>query len=202
MNCYSIKMTPFIDWFLGENLEKNPLPDNWDDILNEYMGLRENKGSRYMLDIIKDITFLKAKYQIIESACSQLLICFQHVLVSAADELKDILRQYNYRYKFDLSDEKSFSANIRAVLSANKKLITTWQRKEKDLEDYKKKHTGNEWSRKSFYVWAVTLGEHRQDRVDLDMVTVAEWCIMLNKYESYCEVVNAQQKGKQYGKHK
>lgn len=202
MNCYTLKMTPFIDWFLSENLDKNPLPDNWEDILNEYMGLRENKGSRYMLDIIKEITFLKAKYQIIESACSQLLICFQHVLIDAAQELKDILRQYNHRYPFDLTDEKTFSANIRAVLSSNKKLITTWQRKEKELEDYKKKHQGNEWTRKTFYVWAVTLGEHRGDRVDLDFVTVAEFCIMLNKYEAYCEVINAQQKGKQYGKSK
>lgn len=195
-------MTLFIDWFLSENLDKNPLPGEWEDILNEYMGLRENKGSRYMLDIIKDITFLKAKYQIIESCCSQLLICFQHVLVDAAAELIAILKQYNHRYAFDLADEKSFSANIRAVLSSNKKLISTWQRKETELEEYKKKHKGSEWTRKSFYVWAVTLGEHRQDRVDLDQVTVAEWCIMLNQYESYCEVVNAQQKGKQYGKRK
>lgn len=195
-------MTPFIDWFLNENLEQNPLPDNWDDILNEYMGLRENKGSRYMLDIIKDITFLKAKYQIIEQACSTLLVCFQHVFVSAAEELINVLKQYNYRYKFDLADEKMFSMNIRAVLSSNKKLISTWQRKEKEFEDYKKKHTGNEWTRKSFYVWAVTLSDHMKYRVDLDEITVAEWCTMLNKYDSYCEVVTAQQKGKQYGKRK
>lgn len=195
-------MTPFIDWFLNENQENNPSPDNWEDILNEFMGLRENKGSRYMLDMIKDITFLKAKYQIIEQSCTTLLICFQHKLEQEAKELISVLKQYNYRYKFDLADEKMFSMNIRAVLSANKKLISTWQRKEKEFEDYKKKHTGNEWTRKSFYVWAVTLGGHRKDRVDLDFVTVAEWCIMLNQYESYCEVINAQQKGKQYGQRK
>lgn len=195
-------MTPFIDWFLNENQENNPSPDNWEDILNEFMGLRENKGSRYMLDMIKDITFLKAKYQIIEQSCTTLLICFKHKLEQEAKELVNVLKQYNHRYKFDLADEKMFSMNIRAVLSANKKLISTWQRKEKEFEDYKKKHTGNEWTRKSFYVWAVTLGEHRKDRVDLDFVTVAEWCIMLNQYESYCEVINAQQKGKQYGQRK
>lgn len=189
-----------MDWFLGENLETNPLPGNWEDIFNEYMSLRENKSSSYMLGIVREITFLKAKYQIIEQTCTNLLLCFQHTMLAPGKELIDILRQYNHRYAFDFSNEKTFSANIRAVLSSNKKLISTWQRKEKELEDYKEKHKGNEWNRKSFYVWAVTLTEHFKQRIDLDITTVAEWCIMMNKYESYCEVVTAQQKGKQYGK--
>lgn len=192
-------MSSFIDWFLQENLEENPVPDNWDDILNEYMSLRENKSSMYMLHLIKEITFLKTQYQIIEQACNSLLICFDNRFTKGVDELRNILRQYNHRYKFDIVDEAGFSRDIRATLSSNKKLISTWQRKEKEIEDYKAKHKGNEWTRKSFYVWAVTLGEHRGDRVDLEIVTVAEWCIMLNKYEAYCEVQMAESRKVKYG---
>jgi hypothetical protein len=205
-------MTPFMDWFLGENLETNPYPDNWEDIFNEYMSLRENKSSAYMLNLVKEITFLKAKYQIVEHACTTLLACFEHHLVSAAADLVGILKQYNHRHKFDLTDEKMFSQNIRATLSSNKKLISTWQRKETELEDYQKKHAGNEWTRKTFFVWAVTLTEHFKQRIDLDIISVAEWCIMLNKYEAYCEVQMSQNRkasynqitanNQQYGKRK
>src|SRR5688572_5571658 len=142
MNCYQLKMTPFMDWFLGENLETNPRPDNWEDIFNEYMSLRENKSSAYMLNLAKEITFIKAKYQIVEHTCKTLVVCFEHHFISSAAELVAILKQYNHRYKFDLKDEKSFSQNIRATLSSNKKLISTWQRKESELEDYQKKHAG------------------------------------------------------------
>lgn len=198
MNCYSIKMSEFIPWFL----EESPRPENWEDIYGEYISLRENKNSLFILGLIKEIIFLKAKYQIIEETCKQLNVCFTHTFVEAAAELKGVLRLYNYRQPFDLANEMTFSRDLRAVLSLNKKHITAWERKEKELADFQKKHSGKAWTRKDFYVWAVTLSEYMKQRVDLDEITVAEWAIMLNKYESYCEVKTAEVKGKQYGKRK
>lgn len=195
MSCYKIKMSQFIEWFLDES----PKPDNWDDIYSEYISLRENKSALFIIGLIKEITFLKAKYKIIEEACKMMLVCFEHHLISAAEEVKTVLRLYDYRHKFDMADEALFTRDVRAVLSLNKKCITTWQRKEKELDEYQKKHTGKAWDRKGFYIWAVTLGEYQKQRIDLEIITVAEWCILINKYEQYCEVLNAQQKGKQYG---
>ena len=189
-------MVEFIEWFLDEK----PKPDNWDDIYSEYISLRENKSALYVLGLIKEITYLKAKYNIVEEACKMLLVCFEHVLIDAAKEVVSVLRLYNFRQPFDISNAMLFSRDIRAVLSMNKKTITTWQRKEKELDEYQKKHTGAAWDRKAFYIWAVTLGEYQKYRVDLEVVTVAEWCALMNNYEKYCEVLNAQHKGKQYGK--
>lgn len=192
-----------MDWYLQDTNPVVPRPDNWEDIYGEYISLRENKSALFILSLVKDITFLKAKYNIVEQCCNLLIVCFENSLVQQTEILKDTLRKYNFRYAFDLKNENTFSANIRAVLSANKKNITTWQRKEKELQEYQKKHEGKAWDRKGFYVWAVTLSDYNGgSRVDLEQITVAEWCIKMNQYEKYCEVVNAQQKGKQYGKHK
>lgn len=198
MNCYSVTMSEFIPWFL----EEKPRPDNWDDIYSEYISLRENKSSQYILGLIKEITFLKAKYSIVIECCKLLNICFTHVLVNQVPELKATLKLYNYRQAFDLANEMTFSRDVRAVLSMNKKTITTWERKEKELEDYHKKHTGTVWTRKDFYIWAVTLSDFMKYRVDLDVIKVAEWAAMLNKYERYCEIKEAELRGKQYGKRK
>lgn len=196
MTCYTVKMSQFIEWFL----EEKPRPDTWDDLYSEYISLRENKSALYVLGLIKEITFLKAKYQIIEEACRMLVLCFDNNLIKAYDELKPVLRLYNYRQAFDMTKPAEFARDIRAVLSANKKSITLRERKEHELNQYQEKHTGKAWDRKGFFIWAVTLGEYQGYRVDLDVTTVAEWCAMINKYEKYCEVINADQKGKKYGK--
>jgi len=198
MTAYKVKMSEFIPWFL----EETPRPEFWDDLYSEYISLRENKSSLYILGLIKEITYLKAKYKIIEQCCEMLNVCFRAVLIEQANELKDVLRQYNFRQVFPMDNEALFSRDIRAVLSANKKTISTWGRKEKDLEDFQQKHTGKAWDRKGFYVWAITLGEYQGYRMDLDVITVAEWCLLINQYEKYCEVVNAQQNSKNYGKRK
>lgn len=192
-------MIQFISWLL----EDEQRPEFWDDLYSEYISLRENKSANFVLSLVKDITYLKAKYNIVTTCCDMLNVCFQNVLIEPAEILKDTLRRYNFRYPFDLKDPVAFSANIRAVLSANKKTITTWQRKEKELEIYQEKHKGKPWDRKAFYMWAIAIGEKRQARVDLETVCVAEWCLMMNDYEKYCEVMNAQNnKVKPYGKPK
>lgn len=187
---------PFIAWFLDEE----PKPEDWNDLYSEYIGLRENKSSLYILGLIKEIAYLKAKYQIVNQACVMMMLCFENTLIEQHKELKDILKQYNFRFAFDMCKPDQFNRDIRATLSGNKKTITTWQRKEKELEDYQKKHSGDVWKKKDFYIWAITLGEYQGYRIELENTFVAEWCQLLNKYEQYCEIKNAQHTSKNYGK--
>lgn len=196
MNAYKVKMSDFIPWFL----EETPRPDFWEDLYAEYISLRENKSSLFILGLIKEITYTKAKYQIVVQACEMLTLCFKANLFEQAKELVAVLRLYNFRQAFPMDNEVFFSRDVRAVLSLNKKCISTWQRKEQELEDFQQKHAGKSWDRKGFYVWAITLGEWQGYRIDFETTTVAEWVTLLNQYEKYCEVVNAQQKGKNYGK--
>lgn len=193
---YNTKMILFISWLM----EEEPKPEDWEDLYSEYIGLRENKSSLYILGLIKEIAYLKTKYQIVNQAVEMLNLCFENTLIDQGQEIKKILKEYNFRFQFDMTKPELFSRDLRAVLSGNKKTITTWQRKEAELEEYQKKHAGEAWKKKDFYVWAITLGEHQGYRIDLETIYVAEWCQLLNKYEQYCEVKNAQYNSKNYGK--
>lgn len=199
MNCYELKMAPFLTYLFDE-VEK---PANWDDIYSEYIGLRENKNSLFILSLMKEVAYLKTKYFLIEKICEVLTSVVTNLSdkitvaqLSNVTELTDLiktLKEYGYRYPYDMKNKLTFSKDIRAVLSSAKKLITTRQRKEQELEQYQKRHAGKELTKKDFNVWAVTLTKFLGNYVNLEVVTVAMWCEMMNQYERYCEVQNAQQ---------
>lgn len=197
VTCYNLKMIDFIDYLLGE---KTPLPDNWEDIHAEYIGLIESKSSLFILGVMKEISTCKAKYQIIQEACSVMLVCFRAKLGNdTIKRLKDVLKGYGFRAEYNTENPATFSRDIKAALSGSKRLIMQWERKEKELEEYQKRHAGEALQRKDFFVWAVTLSEFLGFRVDLSTIVVAEWCQMRNQYEKYCEVKNAEQNNKLKG---
>lgn len=179
MTCYELKMVDFIAFLLGEKEQ----PENWNDIFSEYVGLRENKSSVYLLRLMTEINYLQNKYKIIIESVRILA-------VKKVEDLVDILKSHGFRAAYDWNNPSTYSRDLKAVLSGAKRLLTQCQRKQEELETYQKKHS-KDAERKDFYMWAVALGEHRGHRVDLEVTTVAEWCIMLNNYERYCEVQNA-----------
>lgn len=172
--------------FMGYLLDEESRPDEWADIYAEYIGLRENKSSLFVLGLMREIVYLKTKNFIINKCCEVLA-------VAPSPELIAELKAYGFRGAYDWNNKSTYSRDLRAALSGAKKLITLWQRKEEELERYQARHAGKELSKKDFYVWAVTLSEFMKFRVDLSVTMVAEWCEMLNKYERYCETANAQQ---------
>jgi len=179
VNCSELKMNVFIRCLLGQVT----IPD-WEDIYNEYVSLRENKQSSFVLDLMKDITYLQTKVFIITKCVEVLAGCYSRELVME-------LKQCGCKGKFDYSDISAYSNDLKAALSYAKKYQGQSERRSKELEDYQARHGGKVIERKDFDIWAITLGKWMGYRVDYDVVTVSEWCEMMNQYERYCEVVNA-----------
>jgi hypothetical protein len=183
-------MSLFISYLLGE-ADK---PVNWEDLHSEYVSLRENKNSTFIIKLMTEITYLKTKYNLCEKIAETLIEIAKHERAELIDisGLTGMLKDYGYRAEYNLKNKSTFTRDVKIVLSGIKKLTTTWQRKEEELAEYQKKYAGKEVQRKDFYVWAVTLSKYFGYRVDLEAVTVSEWCEMLNQYERYCEVQNAE----------
>lgn len=176
-------MNSFIKALLGDLSEVGSF---WEDIYNEYIGLRENKSSSYILGLMKEITYLQTKVFIITK-------CVEVLATTYSRELVMEVLQCGCKGKFDYSDFVSYSNDLRAAVSFAKKYVGQQQRKEKELDEYQKRHGGKVIERKEFDIWAVTLGKWMGFRVDYDVVTVTEFCHMMNAYERYCEVENAEQ---------
>lgn len=180
MTCYQIKMSQFITYLLNEMQR----PDNWEELHSEYIGLRENKNSKYMLTLLKDIAVLKAQYQIV-------LDSVKILTVQKVDDLVAILKSYGFRKPYDWNSPGSYSADLKSALSGAKRWISQWEEKEKELEKLTERYAGKEMQRKDYYVHAITLGTWRKVHVDLDQISAAEWCLMCNQYEQFCEAENA-----------
>lgn len=181
MTCAELKMNPFIKALLGDLSEVGSF---WEDIYNEYIGLRENKSSSYILSLMKEITYLQTKVFIITK-------CVEVLAQTYSRELVMEVLQCGCKGKFDYSDFTSYSNDLRAAISFSKKYVGQIQRKEKELTDYQLRHGGKIIERKEFDIWAITLGKFMGFRIDYDVVSVAEFCHMMNQYERYCEVENS-----------
>lgn len=179
MTCSTLKMNQFIRCLLGEET----IPD-WEDIYNEYIGLRENKSSSYILSMMKDIVYLQTKVFIISK-------CVEVLANTYSRELAMEVLQCGCRGKFDWSKPDEYSNDLRAAISFAKKYSAQAVRKEKELTDYQARHGGKVIERKEFDIWAIVLGKFQGYRIDYDVVTVSEYCHMMNTYERYCEVENS-----------
>lgn len=178
MTCGTITMNQFLAALLGDR--SFITVDQWEDIHNEYVSLRENKQSSYILDLIKEITYLQTKEFII-------IKCVQVLAKVYSRELVMELKQCGCKGKFDFSNTAGYSADLKAALSFAKKYAGQIIRKEKDLKEYRDRHAGEVTDRKFFDSVAITLWRFMGSRVDYNTVTVLEWCNMMNEYDRHCE---------------
>lgn len=177
--CYTLKMNQFIRVLLGEEA----LPE-WEEIYSEYIGLRENKSTSFILDILKSITYLQTKQYIIGK-------CVEVLAHTYSRELVMELKLTGCKGKFDYSDPGGYSNDLRAAISYSKKFNTQIAKKEKELQEYNERYKGASITRKDFEIWGVTLGKYNNQYIDFDIVTVARFCEMVNQYERFCEVENS-----------
>jgi hypothetical protein len=176
--------------FIGVLLTGNTVPvggeEAWENIYSEYIGLRENKSSTYILTMIKEMSHLNTKAFII-------IKCVQVLAAEYSRELVMELKQCGCRGKFDWSNPVQYSSDLKAAMSYSKKYSNQAKRKDDELEAYYKRHGGGAIQRKDFDIWAVTLSKFMGFHVNYDVVTVSEWCHQMNAYERYCEVSHAEQ---------
>lgn len=97
------------------------------------------------------------------------------------------LKQCGCKGRFDYSNPVAYSNDLKAALSFAKKYKAQADRKDKDLQEYRERHAGDAIDRKFFDSIAVTLWRFMGSRVDYNIVTVAEWCQMMNEYDKHCE---------------
>lgn len=178
--CYTLKMNQFIRTLLGEEILSE-----WEEIYSEYIGLRENKSTHFILDLLKSITYLQTKQYIIAK-------CVEVLAHTYSMELVTELKLTGCKGKFDWSDAEQYSNDLRAAISYGKRFSSQIARKEKELQDYNDRYAAKAISRKDFDIWGITLSKYLGFRVDYDIITVSEFCQMMNQYERYCEVMNSE----------
>lgn len=174
-------MSVFISWLL----EEQPKPFNWQEVYAEYIGLRENKNSQAILELVKEISYLETKKFITDKLLEVLFDIPSPLLIS---ELKGL----GWRGSFNWNDREKYYSELNAIKSASKRLITQISRKANELKIFQEKYGGKTYDRREFNSTAILLGKYMGYRIDLNVTTIVEWCEMLNSYDRYCEIKNSE----------
>lgn len=154
---------------------------SWEDIYNEYISLRENKQSSYVLDLIKEITYLETKEFIIVKVVQVLAKPIY------SRELVMELLQCGCKGKFDFSDLQAYSTDLGNALKYSATYRRKADQKQKDLDEYRARHGGTISEDDYFNTIAVKLWRFMGSRVDYDVVRLSEFCHLVNEYDKYCE---------------
>ena len=179
LTCYDIKMSEFIQCLLGEKSI-----EGFDEIYSEYIGLRENKSASYLLSLVNEIDYMRSKQFIIFKIVEVLADVYDVRLVIE-------LKNKGCRGKFDYTDKKSFSSDLRAAYTYGKRFNGLIKAKENEIEYFNKKNGGGKITRKFFEDLAATLEKYYSHYIDYEILTVARFVSKWNQYDKYCEVMNA-----------
>lgn len=190
-SCFDLTMDKFIDCLvdgklsvLGEGTDVE-LSNAWQSILFEFSELRQESTINESLELQKEIAVLENKVNIIDLCVSVLWEVYNRDL---ANELKSL----GYILKLDWSNKVEYYGELKKVISKRKTLIVQLDSKKKKLVELVEKAKGKGYKRNDFVKINTNLSQFMKFRVDNKNTTVAEWCDMVSKYESYLEVRNAE----------
>lgn len=184
-------MDKFIDCLVDNDLSglgkgsQTELQIAWIEVYNEFASLRQNGQSKEIFELIKHIFSLEQKIKIISYCVDVLWVVYNR---EVANELKEL----GFNIKLDWSNKKEYYKELSVVISKSKSLSTKLHQKQKELELLTDKQKGNSWTRKDFISINTNLARFMNFHINNSIVSVADWCDMVNKYEAYCEVVNAE----------
>lgn len=186
---FDIKMSKFIKCLEGDR--EGITEDEWLGLYSDYISARDNEDSRYILELMKEISYMENKFFITAECIKILGIAININAKGEGQSLVDELKSMGYKGKYDWSNPDEFRADLKAATSASKRAIGLINRRKKELEDFEQS-SGKEMKREDFEKMNVDLSRFMGFRVDNDVVSAGEWCAMMNKYDAYCEIKNAE----------
>lgn len=144
---------------------------HWNNIFNEYLELSKNENQHHILELMKYVSFMKIKIDLIYK-------CIQSISKNYNKELVDQLKKLGIRTKIN---RVTSHEDIRKVLTEVKKINISLKEKEKELENL----TKNENKEKGFENILVDLSKFQGYRLDDKEISVKEFCSILNRYNDY-----------------
>lgn len=190
-SCYKLTMDKFIDCLIDNDFtglgkgSQTELLLAWVEVFNEFSSLRQNSQSEEIFVLLKNIFSIEEKIKIIGYCVDILWVVYNRDI---ANELKEL----GFNVKLDWSNKQSYYKDLNSVITKAKSLNVKLQQHQKELDLLTNKHKGNSWKRKDFTSINTNLAKFMNFHINNSIISVADWCDMVNKYEAYCEVVNTE----------
>lgn len=167
-NCYELPLYWFIEAVCEGDTNRI---ENWDEVYSEYAMLSNDPKQVRLLNILKDISVLSNKITLIEGIAQQLSRKFNQ-------ELADILKSYG----FPIKESPTYQNDLQMIITRAKSMVIRKNDRLKDLENMNS-GAGERPKKSDFDNLLVELSKFMTFRIDSKVVTVSEFCAILNKYK-------------------
>lgn len=175
-------------WYLMKpkkpRVSKKVLEPVWNEIFYEYMDMVKDPLHTKMLILMKEITRLDTHYVLVYETCRQLNLHYYKPLVES-------LQKLGYRYKYDPSDRKQYRKELDLTISQTKSYRVKSEQYRKDLEEIRS-DKGKKTEGADYVALLAELSKFQGYRIDPDVVTVAEFVAISNRYKKHVEMINKQ----------
>lgn len=204
--CKELPLTRFI-WCLVQGdvwhlmkpgrakVSKAFLEEVWENIFYEYLAICKDDKHTQVITLMKEITRMNTRFILIYEIVRQLKMRYNSGLV---EQLK---RLGFKRFTYDHSDYDQYRKELDLTLSQAKVSLIRTEQKQKELEALQPKGKGKKHD-PDYEALLVELSKFQGYRIDPDVVTVAEFVAISNRYRAHMEALERQHKKKngQYGK--
>jgi len=162
-----------------------PLSDIWEQIFNEYNELTNNTQSKHVFNLIKEITVINGKLEIIQNAVDVLAKYGSKDFQGLCQMLREMV-QVNYTF-----EDKNLEKELKSTVTRAKTLIVQLNQSKSEYEliasDDGKKATVND-----YYDLIAVLSKFLGFRIPLHSTTVSLYISYLNQFR----IANSKENGK------
>lgn len=190
-SCYKLTMSKFMDCLfdndysvLGTGTDEE-LKEAWKAIYNEFSDLRKDNTTVTVFTISKEIELLKCKVSIINECLKVLWVKYD------AEIAKELLKLGFAHIRLNPSNKPLYYKQLNDVAGSCKTYQVKLLKKEKELLQLIEQYKGKEASRESFIAINTNLSKYMSFYVDENVITVANWCSMVNNLEKHIEQIEA-----------
>jgi len=156
-----------LNWLYAENksalTSKADLQSIWERIFEEYTSISGNPRSAHLFSLVKEITVLGHKLNVINE-------CLKFLSHSYDKRICDALVSMGFRYKFT---PESLNDDLRRVVSSSKKYVL--QKQEAEAEYSKIKGAESETTEEDFYGLIRQISRFNQFAIDPKTTSVMEF---------------------------
>lgn len=157
-----------------EQLEKS-----WEAIFEEYMTLSKDTSQNYLLSLIKEITFLTYKLNIIQVIVDELAKGHDEKFVK-------LLQGLGFRFKFDPDNAEQYAKDLKLTVSQSKAMLIKIKDSEHKLSEMKKENKPvNEGE---YDIFLSELSKFQGYRIDPKVFTVSEFVAVVNRFKADIEM--------------
>jgi hypothetical protein len=188
-DCFSLPLANFIECLCDESYTPlivsgdpplDKLQEAWLGIYIQFVDLTADIDSQYIQRLDRDIKVLQLRLTRID-------FCIRYLSLQYDEELVQVLRKMNFRFKFNPDNRVQYTKDLQAVIHRTSPLQMQLEMKQAELKAYQDKQKGEKPDRIYFTKILTRLGEFMHFRIDPKVTTVAEFAIMKKDYVTHCE---------------